>query len=284
MEWLSDIAATLKQDLWLLSWRDIIEILFFSIVIYQVIRWLNQDRQKNLVFAFYGYTILLFLSYYLSLSGITFLLLISTPAVAMLFILLHQKTLQRNYVALKNTPTKPDITDKWIEELLQSFLYGINKNKNMIGIIERKAHLEPFLRPRCLFNTPISRELLTLLTNSAESGDTATFWVNENGSLIAFNPVWNVEQDEVWLSPELKLVEKRKQDAALISQQSDAILLFLSPENRLFDVIFEGKNFENISAGYAFSLVKQFITKPQQTKESSYEIKRPYNNQSFDRP
>ncbi|HAU30314.1 MAG: hypothetical protein UV79_C0001G0050 [candidate division TM6 bacterium GW2011_GWF2_43_17] len=283
MEWLSDLALTIKQELWLISWRDILEILFFSSVIYRIIRWLNHDKQKNLVLGFYSYISIFFLSYYLNISGITFFLLVSAPAIAMLFILLHQKTLQRNYVALKSTPTSPEIADRWIEELLQAFLHGVNKNRHMIGIIERKAHLEPFFIARCLFNTPISRELLTLLTNSTQTEEIATFWVNEEGKLIAFNPIWNVEQDEIWLAPDLKIAEKHKQDAAVISQQSDAIIIFLSPENRLFDVIFEGKRFENISAGYSFSLIKQFITQMPKPKGLNYEAPHTRNNQPFNR-
>ncbi len=258
MEWLAELAIKIKQELWLISWRDVLEIAFFSILTYQTIRWLNQDKQKNLLLSFYSYTFLLFLSYYLNISGIFFILLVSSPILAMLFILLHQKTLQHNYIALQNKTTHATSSDRWIEEFLQTFLYGINRKKTLIGVIERQASLEPFFIARCTFKTPLSKELLTMLINSSDGTEsTITFWINDKGTLYAINPHWNISTEDIWLNPEIKLSEKRFQDAAILAKKTDAVVITLTPENRLFSVLFDGKQYENISAGSAFSLIKQ---------------------------
>ena len=49
MELLSELAIQIKQELWLISWRDILEIIFFSVLIHQIIVWLGQDQQKKLL-------------------------------------------------------------------------------------------------------------------------------------------------------------------------------------------------------------------------------------------
>lgn len=283
MQWLSEIISFIKQEWYFFSWRDAVEIIFFSTVAYLVIRWLKEDEQKNLVGPFYGYFALIVITYFLGLGGIFTALLISLPAGAMLFILLHQRTLQKNYITLKTLTPKIEATDQWLEELIQASLRGINRNKTIICLIERQQSLKTLLNARCTFNAPITRELLDLLLNTATSNEaTITLWATQTGTLIAINPRWLVTYDEVWVSEELKTLHKNRQDTLVITQKSDAIATILSPESRLFDVLEGGKSYDNISAGYAFSLTKQMIISKTGIKGASYA---PFNsNRSFKQP
>jgi DNA integrity scanning protein DisA with diadenylate cyclase activity len=271
MQWLSDIISFIAQEWHFFSWRDAVEILFFSTVAYTVIQWLGQDEQKNLVGPFYSYFALTVITYFLGLGSIFIALLLSLPVGSMLFILLHQRTLQKNYVTLKTLTPKIEATDQWLEELIQASLRGINKNKTVICIIERQQSLSTFFSARCTFNAPITKELLNLLLSASDSEETAiTLWATQAGTLIAINPLWLTPYDELWVSDELKVLHKRRQDALLITQKSDAIATILSPESRLFDVLSEGKSFDNISAGYAFSLTKQMILSKTAIKGALY--------------
>ncbi|HBL98564.1 TPA: hypothetical protein DDZ86_02880 [Candidatus Dependentiae bacterium] len=258
MEIFSQLVAFIKHEWLLVTWRDAVEITVFSYLAHRILRWLGQDQQKNLVAAFYGYFAITVLAFYAQLSGLAIVLFACAPAVAMIFILTHQQTLQKNFITLKTVAPKRDAADQWLEEVIQASLRGVNKNKTVICIIERTGGLSPFLTARCVFNAPVTRELLTLLMNSsADAEETLTIWVNQMGLLVAVNPVWHAEYDEIWVSKEIKMLHKWKQDALFITQKSDALVTVLSPDTRLFDVLVDGKSFDNVSAGYAFSLIKQ---------------------------
>ncbi len=272
MEIFSHIVSFIKHEWLLVTWRDFVEVTFFSYFAYRILRWLGQDQQKNLTLAFYGYIALTVVAFFAQLSGLAMVLFACAPAIAMVFILTHQQTLQKNFITLKTIAPKKAAADLWLEEIIQASLRGVNKNKTVICVIERTHGLSPFLTARCVFNAPVTRDLLNLLMDTTQapgltSGEeTLTLWVNQAGVLVAVNPVWHAECDEVWVSKEIKMLHKWKQDALFITQKSDALFTVLSPETRLFDVLVDGKSFDNISAGYAFSLIKQLCSEQTHSK------------------
>ena len=271
MEWFMQIVEYLKTEWLFMSWRDIVELLFFISVSYYILRWLSKDKQKNLTLAFYGYVFLTAFSVYANIEGMALVLLVSAPIVMMLFIFIHQQTLQKNYISLKAAPLKKIASDKWLEELIQASLRGVNANKTIICVIERTQALNAFFTARCTFSAPITHELLTLLINTTQvEEDHITIWVTQSGILTAINPLWHAEYDEIWVSKEIKLLHKWKQDALFITQKSDALVTVLSAETRLFDVFVDGKRFDNISANYAFSLIKQLCIETSSSKGSSH--------------
>lgn len=257
MEWWSTLFAFIQQEWLFLTWRDAIEIFFFSSVIYYFLTWLNHDKQKNLVFWFYGYCILTFGAYTAQLHTMSIALFTCIPLVLMLFILIHQQTLQKNFIALKNITPKINKKHSWLENLMQASLHAINKNREIICIIERTDSLEQFLTTSCTFNADITRELLQLLINTTSAKEPIAFWVNHTGRLITINPTWHVHLDETWTSDEIKTLHKWKQDALFITEKSDALIFTISPTTRLFDVITKGKTVNKISAGHAFNLIKK---------------------------
>lgn len=274
MEVLSQLAATVntwaRQELLFITWRDIIEIAFFTVTSYYIVTWLNKDTQKNLARYFYLYCALALGSYYASLHVISLTLFFGAPVVAVLFLILHQQTLQKNFIVGKSLTPRPDTSDKWLEEVIQASLREVNKNRTVLCIIERTDALSVFLTARCTFNAPVTRELLNLLMNTTPDDEMTTIWVSHTGLLIAINPHWHAGYDEIWASQQMNPLHRYKQDALLISQKSDAIITVISPETRLFDVLVGGKGFDNISAGYAFSLIKQHIAAKQIPKGTTH--------------
>lgn len=274
MEVISQLAAEVttlaQQEMLFITWRDIIEIAFFTVTSYRIVKWLNKDTQKNLARYFYLYCALALGSYYANLHVISLVLFFGAPIVAVLFLILHQQTLQKNFIVTKSLTQKPDASDKWLEEIIQASLRGVNKNKTVICVIERTDALNVFLTAQCTFNAPVTHELLDLLMNTTPDDEMTTLWVSHTGLLIAINPHWHAGYDEIWASQQMNPLHRYKQDALLISQKSDAIITVISPETRLFDVLVGGKGFDNISAGYAFSLIKQHIATKQVTKGNAY--------------
>lgn len=266
----TEVSTWVHQELLFITWRDIIEIAFFTVTSYYIVRWLNKDTQKNLARYFYLYCALALGSYYAYLHVISLVLFFSAPIVAVLFLIVHQQTLQKNFIVGKTLTPKSDASDKWLEEVIQASLRGVNKNKTILCVIERADALNVFFTARCTFNAPVTRELLNLLMNTTPDDEMTTIWVSHTGLLIAINPHWHAGYDEIWASQQMNPLHRYKQDALLISQKSDAIITVISPETRLFDVLVGGKGFDNISAGYAFSLIKQHIATKQVTKGTTH--------------
>jgi DNA integrity scanning protein DisA with diadenylate cyclase activity len=258
MEWFTAAITWIKHECMFISWRDIAEILFFSGSVYSFLHWLNQDKQKSLVFWIYGYAALTFGSHFAQLNSMNLMLCFCSPVVLMLFMLMHQHMLQKNFVSLKNISPKLDKQYHWLEELMQACLHAINNNREVVCIIERTNSLELFVSAPSTFNATISKEIIELLISTVPNHEPLSLWVNHAGSLVTINPIWHVHPDETWVSPAIKALHKRKQDGLFISQKSDAIIFMLSPTTRLFDVLVEGKTVNQISAGHAFELLKKY--------------------------
>lgn len=258
MELLTTAIAWIKHELMFVSWRDIAEILFFSGVIYTFLHWLNQDKQKSLVFWMYGYVALIFGSHFAQLTTMNLVLCLSCPVVLMLFILIHEQTLQKNFITLKNISPKPDKQYHWLEELMQACLHAINKNREVTCIIERSDSLELFMSAPSAFNATISKKIIELLISTVPENKPLTLWVNHAGNLITINPIWHVNLDETWVSPDIQALHKHKQDGLFISKKSDALVFMLSPATRLFDILIEGKTIDQVTAGNAFKILKKY--------------------------
>lgn len=240
-------------------WRDIIEVLFFATLVYYIALWLKKDRQKNLLPYFFGYCLVFLFSWAIQLSTITLLLFIYTPAALMLFILIHQETLQRNLVALKNRAPSYSSRDNWLETLLRSCLVAINHNKEITCVIEYQDQLQEFIHKSLLVNADLREGILELLLKSPSYEHKKMIWVDTKGRLRAINATWQISQNET--------IDPRawKDDAILYSSKTDALIFHINPVTRLFTIIVHGKQFDNITAHHTLQLIKKHITSIKQT-------------------
>src|SRR3989339_2165089 len=83
------------------SWLDCVEILFFTFIIFKFSRWLRQDQRSNLLGYFYLGATGLLLAHLFDLEAIKQFYQISWPIMLMIFIIIHQKSLQKNFVAAR---------------------------------------------------------------------------------------------------------------------------------------------------------------------------------------
>lgn len=249
-----DFCAT---NLHIFSWHDCLEIAIISSIVYAFIRWLSHDQQKNLTAWWYGYCLLLFCSSYGGLAIVHLALCCAAPVVVVTFILIHQQTLQKNFITLTAlTPRRHPTTD-WLETLIQGCLHALNKNREVVCIIERNDALDTFLSANAVFNAEITHELLELLTKHEGA---VTLWTTHAGKLHALNPTWRWSTDELWAADEVKTLQTWKQHALLVTSKSDAIMFTLSPATRLCTLITQGKIVNDLTAHQAFALLKTYCT------------------------
>jgi hypothetical protein len=272
----SSLYALFTSYTYFITWRAIAEILFFSSLFYQISMWLKRDRHHNLLVYWYSYCLFGFTAHYLQLNTISSVLFFFTPAIIMLFLMMHQEQLQKNFVALRAlTPARVSAPD-WLEQLIRSCLVAVNNNKSLICVIERKDSLQDFLSTPFMFNAELHSATLDMLITGSAYNDSTFLWLNDNGLLRGINARWNNDEIGSHNSSELPAWQY---DALFFTAKTDAITLGIDRKSRTFTIITRGKRFENIAAHHALKFVKKLITL-NETGAISYEIsEQDYRNQ-----
>jgi hypothetical protein len=265
MEWTFDLPALLSQNSLLLTWRDLVEVLLFSVGSYAIIRWLAQDSQKNLVGVFYGLCLLVFAAHLCNLPGVCFVLFLISPLIATIFVLLHEQTLQKNFVALRAiTPARAEAPTNWLETLIQASLRGINKSRTVVGIIQRGDSLETFLTLPAPLNAPITDELIDMIINASSTAQPTILLMGQTGTLIALNPRQRANSYDTHHGEQMTAEELWRQNALIITSQSDSIFFLLSPKTRLFEIVCRGKLYDSLPATQALSVLQHNLTAKQE--------------------
>lgn len=271
--------------------RNLIEVIFFTVIIYYFSLWLKQDKKNNLLLYFYGYCTISLIAYYGQLPTISYLMFLFSPVAIMLFITFHQKTLQKNFVTLNNnlqsftnnTAQKKD----WPQEIIRSFLCAINNNKRIFCVIEKNNNLQDFIDSQIYINCNIDHELLNILHSSSTFDQNKIIWLNAKGQIIAINAFFNNSFLNNSISEET--TDKNltnnyisnptlafKQKASILSSKTDAILLFITPEQRSFNIIFNGEVFNNINSDNVINIIKKHAI-------SSLKDQKNFNNSSLNK-
>lgn len=272
MPWYSEIYALLAQHFF--GWRDVVEIALFSILIYSFSLWLKRDKQKHLLLYFYGYCCIVLGAYWAQLPTVSFLLFITSPIAIMLFIMMHQETLQKNFVMLRNImPATAGKTD-WLETLIRTALVAANNNKSVHCVIEHTDSLSSYLTTPLPLHTQIQKNILAMILESETFETDKLLWLNSKGLLLGMNAHWSTQLEDAWLDNGAKKLAAWEQDALFFTAQSDAIVFNINPQTRLFSIFAQGKIFNNINAPLALKTIEKYISvssKDKKQKEMKHE-------------
>lgn len=261
--WISSITG-------IFSLKDVVEVLFFSVVVYRVLLWLKKDTDRNLLMGCYIYCSLLFISYYADLPIIQLALFVSMPFVAMLFIILHQETLQRNYVKLSKGTVPLQETIHWVDELIKCCLTALNRHKEIILVIERNDLLKTLIHAPYYIYAELKRDVFDILIEKHMASNDYMIWVNQQGKLVAINATWRTRLDEAWISKEAAHMHSWKQHALFITAKTDALMFKVNPLTRSFDLVIQGKIVEGIHAEQLSTFMKKnLIVNKKAVKQSA---------------
>ncbi len=267
---ISEILFSLTHKLSLVPWRDYGEIFIFTTLIYSFLSWLKRDTQTNLTYSFYVYCILLCGSYYAQLSTVHATLLTGAPLALMLFIVLHQETLQRNFVMFKKAQKPQEFSSHWIDELMRGSLTALNNNKELVIVVERNDSLKNILYAPCLFYADLKKDIFDILIEKHLCTNDYLVWVTQEGKLVAINAAWRINLDEEWITQEAQALHKWKQDAIFVSSKTDAIIFKVNILSRTFNLAMQGKIAEEISSEQLLAILQRNIlgTKTRNTEPS----------------
>jgi hypothetical protein len=218
--------------------RDIVEILFYSSCIFTLCQWLRTDKTKNITIYFFAYCALAVSAWLTQLPTLTPFLFTYAPIALLLFIILHEKTLQRNLVTLCSiTPARVEHAD-WLDTLLSSSLATINANKAITVIIEHKHAFDHFLTTSLNINADIEKNVLDIFLTSSSYDEQKMIWVNTSGKIRGINVTWANNQEKI----------------------DDAIIFSAHPISRTFSVIINGKETKNLSAHQVHIMIKKQLS------------------------
>jgi hypothetical protein len=237
--------------LYVLLLRDIAEISIYSLSIFILCKWLKTDKTKNILGYFLAYSTLMISAWIIQLPTLMPFLFSYAPVALLLFIVLHEKTLQRNLVALcAITPSTSKGAADWIYILISSCLTTINANKSISIVIEHTDALNQFLDAPFIINADMSKNVFDILVSSSSYDEQKMIWINTNGTIRGINVSWIVYQE-------------KREDSLFYTLQSDALVLTAQPSNRLFTLINNGQETKNIPAHQVRALIqKQLSLRP----------------------
>ncbi len=259
MAWLSPGNYWLFSVLGIFTWNDLFEISVITLGIYYGSRWLATDKRTHLLPAFYGYALLFITSYYLHTHTLTMLAMCSFPIIATIFFLVHQQTLQKNFIALKKSFNEHATSGEWLSSFMRSCLIVINQKNPIFVLFERKDNLDSFVHSKLPVNTTTQQELLDALMASTAYHPQTMIWVTSNGLLKGLNSEWQVELDQTWLSVDIKKLDSWKQHALFITAKTDALLLHIEPTSRQCTIITQGKAVERLRLEQAMTMLNNYV-------------------------
>ncbi len=245
--------SAFKSVITFLTWRDLLEISALSTFFYHSALWLKKDRDKNLLPIFYGYLLLLVGTHLLQLSTLSSLLFICSPVIATLFIVMHQQTLQRNLISLKNIilpQEKP--SDDWLSCIMRGTLSMLTHKKNMLILIEHTDALSPYLQIGNSLNVPLTDGLISLLLHRLYDPHQMC-WITSSGILRGIDATFKAS----WHPTSYQTKNDWVDDAIAYTTKTDAVMLFVDGEHHLYSIALDGAITENLSMEQA----RQLITK-----------------------
>lgn len=242
-------------------WADITEIVLFSTLIYAFSSWLRQDQSITLLVYFYSACGLFICASLFHLQALVELYRVSWPAMLMLFIIVHQKSLQHNYIAAKTvTPTRHTIDHAWVHVLMRALFKALQRSKNLTFVIEGKRMVEGYITKPVILQSPITHGLLDTLIESTALEQHSLVLLNQTGSVIALNGTW-MEPDISWFSHEQCALETWQRDALFWTSKTDALVIHADIESKLICIVAQGTIVTQLTSDKAEAIITQYIRK-----------------------
>jgi hypothetical protein len=192
------------------------------------------------------YSGLVLFAWIIQLPTTTPFLLQYAPVVLLLFIIFHEKTLQRNLITLRAITPAESQPEDWLEAVLSSTLTAINANKSITIAIENKDSLHRFLDTPFIINADITKNILDILLTSTSYDEQKMIWIDTHGKIRGINAYWITKQE--------------KNDALFYSLHSDIIIISAHPFTRTFTLICHGIETKNITAHQVRAMLKKQLS------------------------
>lgn len=253
------------------KWQEFIEIILFATAFYYFSSWLLQDKTKKLVRTFLGLQGIFILAHMMDLTALSSAFFYFTPVMLMLFILAHQRMIQKNFVTA--TTIKPAHIESysWLHDIIKTMVFCFSKDKDLLCMIEMNDYLGSYLTPTIPVQAPLSKQLLHALVTSPSMNYTQPIYITKNGTLAGINCTGN-PLDEL-------ITEEEK--AFILAQKTDAVYIKSSAHSRTLSMCIQGTISEHLTSVQALAILEAYC-KQNKKKELSHELYQ--TNSSYKQP
>lgn len=237
-------------------WRSALEICIFSVLFYKTSLFLKRDRSKNLLPYFYGYCSIAALAYFIQLTTLSYFMIIFAPAAVCLFVLFHQETLQRNFVALKKMVQPQAPFADSLELLMRCMLIAMNRKQEVTVLIEHTDNVDEFVECAFKINSPLNYELLQLLLESPSIDAKKMLWITHTGTIRGINAAWH---DAITARSALGATQllTARELAEWYTGKTDCVVIELDPVARNFAVSAHGSTKAQLTSHHVLQIVKR---------------------------
>lgn len=241
----------------IVSWHDVVEIFFFITGIYALARWFAYDTTKPLLAYFYAYLCTMLVAYWLPLPALYALLVAAWPCALTIGLLLHQHTLQKNFIGLTSFHTDTPVHHDWIKDLVRFCANKVELGRSIQFCIQKNHDLNSFIQSSISLTAPLTPGLLTILSESTSINTDELVLLNDTGTLLAINVRWKHSTEEQRSGGAYAALGKTH--ALTMTQQNDCIIC-IAHEPGLFDIIAEGKITPSVPAQSLIRHLKNYCS------------------------
>ncbi len=240
--------------------KDGIEIIALSIICYWFLRWLATDKQQPLTVYFYAYAFFWGVCCLAQLNTLVSLLENTFATVLMLFMLVHQKTLQKNFISLCKIKPAQKAQSDWLQEIIR---FCLQAETDLFFLVEHKQSLHDLVTINTPMQAQINCELLQFLHHSSDLDPRKYIIIDTHGTLHGLHVQW---QKPLALTD---LDENELAKASYYLMQTDAFMLHYNYEQRLFAIVMRDTIYNNLTTAQVLQSVTHYLA--DQPKKGNHE-------------
>jgi hypothetical protein len=176
------------------------------------------------------------------------------PTASMLFILLHQEQLQKNFITMTHKKSMPTIQHDITAALLQIGLHNSLRKKSSFFIIEGNQNLDSLMHTSLPMHIPVQTELINALCSSSVYQEHTALWFHFDGTIKGINTYI----PHLYKNQQPHTMQTQQETAAILSAKTDCFMLFCCPEGQ-WTFIHDKTNYTQLTTAYIQQLCKKKI-------------------------
>ncbi len=251
-------------QLGIFRWFDFFEIALITGIIYRFCIWLKHDRTSFLLGYFYVGCFIFLGAALLNLQAVLEFYRYCWPALLMLFIIMHQKSLQQNYIAARTIePETFSAEHGWVHIVMRAAFKALQRKKTLTFLIEGKYQLDDYLTKKIVLQSPIQQTLFDMITESSIIEDNSIVLLNQQGTLKAFNCTWQTLETPQTPAPidQQSNINTVQPNAVQWTSKTDALVFFAQADSKRITIIAQGTIVKDLTSDKAELIIGQYIRK-----------------------
>jgi hypothetical protein len=175
----------------------------------------------------------------------------------MLFILIHQKSLQKNFISLFKVKPAQKANVNWLQEIIR---FCLQANGDICFLVEHQDSLHDLLTITIPMHAQITTQLLQFLYHSSDFDAKHYILIDTQGNLLGM--------DVIWEKP-LALTDINENEtikASYYLMNSDAFMLQYNYQNRLFTIIMKEHIYTNLTTAQVLQSITHYLASSENNK------------------